>query len=112
EEEATPWTRRWGIWALGLWTSWLIHQRLRDVTSGFMALSPGLVRYLAGSFPAEVADANVLVRVQRSGFRIAEVPVSMAPRTGGQGMHGGWRSGVHGARVLALATWEANRNLG
>ena len=95
--------RRLGIATLGLWTSVLLGQRLRDVTSGFQALSGPLVASLAQDFPDEVADANVLVQVARQGFRLREVPVKMSPRTGGESMHGRLGGAVHIVRTAALA---------
>ena len=82
-----PLTRRAAIYGLSVLTSMMIRQRVRDVTSGFHALSPRAVAVFADHFPAEMADANVLVLADRLGLALQEVPVVMRQRSGGFGMH-------------------------
>jgi glycosyltransferase involved in cell wall biosynthesis len=76
---------RWLAWGLtGVWFS--------DVTSGFRALSGDVVRFVATEwYPADYADADVLITLCRAGFRLREVPVRMYPRAGGLSMHAGLR---------------------
>ena len=76
---------RWLAWLLtGVWFS--------DVTSGFRALGGDVVRFVATEwYPADYADADVLITLCRAGFRLREVPVRMYPRTGGLSMHAGLR---------------------
>jgi glycosyltransferase involved in cell wall biosynthesis len=76
---------RWLAWLLtGVWFS--------DVTSGFRALNGDVVRFVANEwYPADYADADVLITLCRAGFRLHEVPVRMYARAGGLSMHAGLR---------------------
>ena len=79
---------------------------VRDVSSGFQAMRPEVVHHLAADFPTDLTDANVLVRLHRKGFRIVEVPVQMNARTGGNSMHGGWKSLIYVGRTLIAVRSE------
>ncbi|MCK6521996.1 glycosyltransferase family 2 protein [Myxococcota bacterium] len=104
---AVPPLRRLGMRALSAWLQGLTGLRVRDTTSGLMALSPRAVSFFATSFPEEIADTNVLARAWRAGLVIAELPVPMRDRAGGVGLHGGLRGVTHGLRVLKLTWTEA-----
>jgi glycosyltransferase involved in cell wall biosynthesis len=104
-----PRRRRWTIALMGLATSVLAGIRLRDVSSGFQALSPAVVEFLASDFPVELTDANVLARLHRAGFRLAEVGVQMDPRQGGKSMHGGWSSVIYTGKTLLALIQEMRR---
>lgn len=101
--------RRAGILALGAWASWLSGRTLRDVTSGMQAISERLVRHWAQEFPAQLVDANLLVRACRQGYALVEVPVAMLPRQGGRGMHDSPAALLHVLRVGAASAVEAWR---
>jgi glycosyltransferase involved in cell wall biosynthesis len=79
--------RRVAIEGLSWLTMALIGQRIRDVTSGFQALSPRAVGVFAECFPEDYADANIFVLARRNDLLIREVPVNMRPRSGGASMH-------------------------
>jgi glycosyltransferase involved in cell wall biosynthesis len=106
-----PRSRRWAIALMGWYTSILTGVRLRDVSSGFQAMRADVVRSLMNDFPVDHTDANVLVRLHRQGFRIKEVPVCMAPRTGGMSMHGGFGSVVYAGQTLVAAAKECRRQV-
>jgi len=75
--------------------------RLTDVTSGFQALSGEAVRFLAADrYPADYPDADVLLMLQRAGFRIREIPVRMYGRRGGRSMHSGLRPVYYAFKML------------
>jgi glycosyltransferase involved in cell wall biosynthesis len=82
-----PLTRRVAILGLSSLTSALIRQHVRDVTSGFQALSPRAVAVFADHFPPDMPDANILVLARRMGLALREVPVEMRQRSGGHGIH-------------------------
>lgn len=85
-----PAARRAGIRLFGRLVRATTGLRLTDPTSGFQALSADVVAHLAGgSMPWDFPDADLIIELHRAGFRIAEVPVTMAPRAGGESMHGG-----------------------
>ncbi len=102
-----PLARRGAIHALGLWASLLSRQRLRDVTSGMRALRRPVFEAFADDYPADVADANVLVRALRRGWRVTEVPVSMRARSGGDSQHGGLDGAAFALRMAVYAAREA-----
>ncbi len=60
-----------------------------DPTSGYQALSREVVRlYCSRIFPEDYPDADMLVLLQRMGFRIQEIPVKMYPNPE-KSMHSG-----------------------
>ncbi len=82
-----PAGRRLAIGALSAWASLFGGQALTDVTSGLRAMRPAVVAAFALDYPTDVADANVLVRALRAGWRVVEVPVAMRPRLSGSSQH-------------------------
>jgi glycosyltransferase involved in cell wall biosynthesis len=80
---------------MGLFRSlaWLLTGvRFSDVTSGFRAFGRDVVCFVATEwYPTDYADADVLITLQRAGFRLYDVPVRMYPRVGGHSMHAGLR---------------------
>lgn len=80
--------------------------QLHDVTSGFSAMNArALALFSVGAGPA---DANLRVMALRAGLRVAEVPVDVAPRRGGQSMHDGLR-GLQNLGASVRACLEAAR---
>ena len=79
--------------------------RIADPTSGFQALSRGAFRLCCEEFyPSDFPDIDVLLLLHRHGFRIAEVPVEMAPNPADHpSMHGGLRAFYYTYKML-LAT--------
>lgn len=65
--------------------------RVTDPTSGFKALSRRTFHYYAqtGNFPTDYPDANILIKMLRKKYRVAEVPVNIRPRISGETMHSG-----------------------
>jgi glycosyltransferase involved in cell wall biosynthesis len=59
-------------------------QFFTDSTSGFRAFSRRTINFLAHNYPADFPEPESLVILKRHGFRIAEIPVSMEERQGGQ----------------------------
>jgi glycosyltransferase involved in cell wall biosynthesis len=92
---------------LAAWASWLTGQRLCDVTSGMRAMRRDVVAEFAREYPNDVADANVLVRVLRRGWRVVEVPVEMCERAGGRSMHDTPMSALFALRMAVYSAREA-----
>lgn len=65
--------------------------RVTDPTSGFKALSRRTFRYyaLAGNFPSDYPDANILIKMLRKNYRVVEIPVNIRKRICGTTMHSG-----------------------
>jgi glycosyltransferase involved in cell wall biosynthesis len=75
-----PFTRRVGMLLFGTLASWITGQKVTDPTSGYQALNRKAFCYCAGDvYPADFADADVLIMLHRAGFRVREVAVKMYP---------------------------------
>jgi glycosyltransferase involved in cell wall biosynthesis len=67
-------------------------QRISDVTSGFQVMRLGVAEFFCGDvYPSDYPDADIIILLHRSGFRIEEVPVRMLPPPA-KSMHSGHRS--------------------
>jgi hypothetical protein len=70
----------------------LIHERLTDPTSGYRALKSTALQFCVGdAYGFDYPDADLLLTLHRSGFRMVEIPVEVVPRLGGVSQHGGLR---------------------
>ena len=105
--EAWPRRRRWTIAALGVATRMLTGCPVRDVSSGYQALSRPALECLEAVFSAELTDANVLARMHRAGLSMGEVGVHMPARSGGESMHGGLDSAIYAGKTLLAVIAEA-----
>ena len=97
--------RRWAMVLLSLLISKTAQTKLTDTTSGFRLSGPRAVRLFAEHYPAEYLGDTIesLVIAARSHCVIAQVPVSMRVRAGGQPSHNPVKAAVYLARVgLAL----------
>lgn len=82
--------RKFGQVFFGWLAAMLTHQRVTDPTTGFQALAREVISfYSTDVYPVDYPDANVIVMLNRAGFRIKEVPVTMYPNRTGQSMHAG-----------------------
>ena len=61
----------------------LTGERITDCTSGFRAAGPRAIAAFAHWYPDDYPEPEVVVLLDRAGFRVAEAPVRMAPRAGG-----------------------------
>ncbi len=97
--------RRLGQQAFSLLSSLVVGRRLRDTTSGLRAMRAPVCRVLAdGTFLDFHTEA--LVRLGLSGYRLAEIPVTMRRRSHGRSMHR-WTSAVHYPLKTLLLTLVA-----
>jgi len=84
--------RRIGMGVFGLMASFIIRQKITDPTSGFQALKGGAIRFVASDlYPPDYPDADFIILLQKSGYKIREIPVRMYPPTS-KSMHGGSKS--------------------
>jgi glycosyltransferase involved in cell wall biosynthesis len=84
--------RRVGIGLFSRIATMLTRQHISDPTSGFQVLRRDVARFFCSDvYPADYPDADILILLHRSGFRVSEVPVQMRP-SAGQSMHRGHRS--------------------
>jgi glycosyltransferase involved in cell wall biosynthesis len=62
----------------------VLGQPFGDATSGLYAVNAAALPVLAEPFTTEAPEVEALIRLADAGLRVAEVPVNMAPRAGGQ----------------------------
>ena len=87
-----PFIRRLGMKLFGTITSLIIRQKITDPTSGFQAMNRRVLEWVSSDkFPCDYPDADVIIMLHRSGFRIREVPVRMFPSQNKTSMHSGWK---------------------
>lgn len=97
----TPWPRRLGQLFFGGVLFALTQRWFSDPTSGFQALNGrALQLFSSGVFPCDYPDADVLLMAHLAGLRIREIPVKMAPRSGGVSIHAGWKPLYYGIKML------------
>lgn len=76
--------RRLGIRLFAMLDSWVVGQKLTDVTSGFRAYGPRVLEFFAQRHRHELSDTNQLLLLSHfAGARVLEVPVVMRARQHG-----------------------------
>jgi glycosyltransferase involved in cell wall biosynthesis len=84
--------RRVGMALFGRIASLVTRQHISDPTSGFQVMRADVARFFCTNvYPTDYPDADILILLNRSGFRVREVGVRMrAPQ--GKSMHAGHRT--------------------
>ena len=77
-------TRRFGTAVLRRAMALVLHRPFGDATSGLYAVNAKALPVLAEPFTTEAPEVEALIRVVDAGLRLEEVPVTMAPRAGGE----------------------------
>jgi glycosyltransferase involved in cell wall biosynthesis len=81
-----------GIKLFARLASLVTHQDVSDPTSGFQLMRIEVARFFCSDvYPTDYPDADILILLHRTGFRVREVPVQMRPSPG-QSMHTGHSS--------------------
>jgi glycosyltransferase involved in cell wall biosynthesis len=63
---------------------------ITDPTSGYRCMNRNVFQYFTeDSYPCDYPDANIIIDLHRMGFKIEELPVTMAPNLEGRSMHRG-----------------------
>jgi glycosyltransferase involved in cell wall biosynthesis len=84
--------RRIGMSIFSRMASRIMRQKVSDPTSGYQVMRIDVARFFCGEvYPADYPDADILILLHRSGFRVAEVGVQMR-MPDGKSMHSGHRS--------------------
>lgn len=84
--------RKVGMALFGRVASVITRQHISDPTSGFQVMRIGVAEFFCSDiYPTDYPDADILILLHRSGFRITEVGVEMHPPNG-KSMHSGHRS--------------------
>jgi glycosyltransferase involved in cell wall biosynthesis len=87
---------------------WCGGPRIADPTSGLQALAKPVFRFCCSDFyPFDFPDIDVLLLLHRQGFRIHEIPVTMAPSPPARKpMHAGLRAVYYPYKML-LSTFRS-----
>jgi glycosyltransferase involved in cell wall biosynthesis len=81
--------RALGIGLFARLASLITHQKVSDPTSGFQLMRIDVARFFTSDvYPTDYPDADILILLHRTGYRVFEVPVQMRPSPG-QSMHTG-----------------------
>jgi glycosyltransferase involved in cell wall biosynthesis len=84
--------RKVGISLFARIATTVMRQHVTDPTSGFQVMRLGVAQFFCSNvYPTDYPDADILILLHRSGYRVREVPVEMRPSPG-QSMHSGHRS--------------------
>jgi hypothetical protein len=68
-------------------TSWIIGEPIRDTTSGFQALNKRALAFLSEHYPVDFPDAQVIILLVLSKFKVIEVAANFRPRLRGKSMY-------------------------
>jgi glycosyltransferase involved in cell wall biosynthesis len=102
--------RRLGIRVLRTILSKLTGEAVTDPTSGQRALGRRAIALLAGDYPQEYPEPEVIYMLSRNGLRLVEVPVAMRARRGGQSSIRLVHSILYMAKVLLALFIHATRS--
>ncbi len=107
-----PLLRKFGKFFFGFLASLLTQLEVTDPTTGFQALTREVVRFYCTSvYPVDYPDANVIIMLNRAGFRVTEVPVIMYVDSSGHSMHSGvLRPILYGMKMMMSITMTLLRD--
>lgn len=87
-----PAARKVGIALFSRIATTITREHISDPTSGFQVMRIPVARFFCTNvYPSDYPDADILILLHRSGFKVREVPVQMRPSPG-QSMHSGHKS--------------------
>jgi glycosyltransferase involved in cell wall biosynthesis len=107
-----PWLRKFGKFFFSFFASLITKHEVTDPTTGFQALSKQAFQfYCSEVYPVDYPDADMIILLDRSGFRIKEVPVIMYLNQTGQSMHSGLiRPIYYGMKMMMSITMTLLRD--
>jgi glycosyltransferase involved in cell wall biosynthesis len=93
--------RRLGMAAFAFIVKFVTGCPLSDPTSGFQAMNAAVVRFFArDNYPSDFPDADTILLLILSGFRVKELPVIMRARIAGSSMHSGGKALYYVAKMM------------
>jgi len=93
-------SRAVGIGLFARIASLITRQHISDPTSGFQLMRIAVARFFCSDvYPTDYPDADILILLHRTGFRVREVPVQMRPSPG-RSMHSGHSSPYYVYKML------------
>ncbi len=112
EEYKGPVIRKFGKFYFSFLASLLTKHKVTDPTTGYQALDRQVVQfYCTEVYPVDYPDADMIIVLDRAGFRVKEVPVIMYHNKTGQSMHAGiFRPIYYGMKMMMSITMTMLRN--
>ncbi len=95
-------SKRLGMRFFGLLASIIVRKKITDPTSGFQVLKGDVIDFMSQDlFPPDYPDADMIILLNRAGYRIREVPVKMrsCPKNG-KTMHRGHKTVYYVLKML------------
>ncbi len=96
----TNWARYLGIKMFSVILRLASGKKIVDVTTGFQMISKPVISLFADEYPHDYPDAQVLLLLTLTGYKIKEVPVYVKQRLHGTSMHGSLKSLLYPLRNL------------
>lgn len=89
-----------GIGLFAHLASSITHEHISDPTSGFQLMRSRVARlFCSDVYPTDYPDADILILLHRTGYRVREIPVQMRPSPG-RSMHSGNSSPYYVYKML------------
>ncbi|MBN1400121.1 MAG: glycosyltransferase family 2 protein [Anaerolineae bacterium] len=86
------WLKRTGMAVFAAIATRFTRRRVTDPTSGYQAMNRRVLCFFAReNYPSDYPDADTLLTLYYSGFRVQEVPVRIRERLAGVSMHSSWK---------------------
>jgi glycosyltransferase involved in cell wall biosynthesis len=107
-----PALRKFGKFIFAYIANTITKLKITDPTTGFQALNRRVVCFYSTEvYPVDFPDADMIIVLDRSGFRVKEVPVIMYHNFTGQSMHSGIiRPLYYGMKMIMSITMTMFRN--
>jgi glycosyltransferase involved in cell wall biosynthesis len=92
--------RKLGISLFARLATMITRHHVTDPTSGFQVMRLPVAQFFCSNvYPTDYPDADILIVLHRSGFRLREIPVQMRPSVR-QSMHSGHRSFYYAYKMV------------
>lgn len=79
----TPIFRKIGMMYFKNLVNLITNKKINDTTSGYRAVNSKVIKLFAEDYPKDYPEVEVLVKLNKKGFRVLEVPVEMREREAG-----------------------------
>jgi hypothetical protein len=100
----TSFIRRFGIKLIKSVIKICCGASITDTTSGFRAVNKKLIQFFSGEYAQDYPEPEAIVSAVLTGYRVLELPVVMAERSGGVSSINAVRSVYYMLKVLLALT--------
>jgi glycosyltransferase involved in cell wall biosynthesis len=104
-------SRTLGIGLFAKLVSTLTGKRFTDTTSGLMAATRDVIRYVVVDYPFDYSEVESIVILHRAGFNVQELPVVMQQRTRGSSSFTAPRAFLYVFKGLLSIMIEMSRHI-